>query len=362
MTAALPAGARLTVDLAALVANWRDLDARARPGGAAAVVKADAYGLGAEAVATALHAAGCRRFFVAFPAEGAALAPLLPGAEILVLNAIDADGLAACRDRALVPVLNSPAEAAWWLAEAGGAPSALMVDTGMNRLGVTVAEALALAGLLSPRLLLSHLACGDEPGHEANERQRSAFAEVCRAFPEAATSLAASGGLFIGPDYASSVARPGIALYGGSPGSGPPLRVVATLAARITQLRLGRAGDTVSYGATATLARPTPIAVAAIGYGDGLPRALSGSGVALRGIVAGGGVGIVNGARAPILGRITMDATLFDISGCGPVEAGDWVELFGPRLPLDEVAATAGTIAYELLTGIGRRVERRYTS
>ena len=362
MTFPLPAGARLTVDLAALVANWRDLDARARPGRAGAVVKADAYGLGADFVAPALAAAGCRTFFVAFPAEAVALRRVAQEVEIFVFNALDASGLALCRDRGFVPVLNSTAETAWWMESGRGQPAALMVDTGINRLGLNEAEAMLCAARFRPRLLMSHLACADEPAHPMNRAQFESFQRIAGAFGEIESSFANSAAMFLGRDFSADIARPGIALYGGAPVPGlpNPMRTVAMLEARVTQLRRAAAGETVSYGATQTLARDTIIAVAAIGYVDGLPRALSAAGVALRAGGSPGGRGFVGGGFAPILGRVTMDATLFDVTECGEVKPGDWIELFGPNASLDTVASQAGTISYELLTGVGRRVERRY--
>lgn len=362
MTFPLPAGARLSVDLAALIANWRELDARARPGRAAAVVKADAYGLGADFVGPALTQAGCRTFFVAFPAEAVALWRFVTDPEIIVLNALDASGLAQCRDRGFTPTLNSPAEAAWWLENGRGQPAGLMVDTGMNRLGLTETEALAFAGAMRPRLLLSHFVAADEPERLLNRRQHESFQRVARAFAGVESSLPNSAGLFLGAEFASDLARPGIALFGGAPVAGQPnpMRTVATLEARVTQVRAAKAGETVSYGATQTLTHDTTIAVAAIGYADGWPRAASATGVALRAGGSPGGRGFVAGGLAPILGRVTMDATLFDVTDCGEVKPGDWIELFGPHIALDDAAASAGTISYELLTAIGKRVERRY--
>lgn len=354
---AAPFGSRLTVDLGALAANWRQLDARARPGRAGAVVKADAYGLGAVPVSKALWQAGCREFFVAFPSEGAELAAHLPGAEIFVFNAIDESGLAACRDLGLIPVLNSTAETGWWLKHSGK-PAALMIDTGMNRLGLAEAEALICAGHFAPRLVLSHLACSDEPDHVLNAAQTQSFQRVVDAFSGTESSLANSGGHFHPP--VSGLTRPGIALYGGAPvnDAANPMCPVATLEARITQIRRAAAGETVSYGATQRLARDSLIAVAAIGYADGFPRAASASGVPLRADGSPGGAGFIAGRRAPILGRVTMDAVLFDVTDCDGVKPGDWIELFGKNIPLDEAAAAAGTISYELLTGLGRRIER----
>lgn len=364
MTHPYPASSRVTVDIAALVANWRDLDLRARPGRAGAVVKADAYGLGADFVSSALHKAGCRTFFVAFPEEGLALKPYVGDAEIFVFSALGDRGLATCRMAGLVPVLNSPIETGWWLERGRGQPAALMLDTGMNRLGLNETEAMICAGRFRPRLLLSHLACADAPDHPMNRQQLESFQRLRAVFGDVESSLANSAGVFLGPDFSSDIARPGIALYGGAPtiGAANPMRTVATLEARVTHVHRVAAGDTVSYGATQRTMRETIVATTAVGYADGLPRAMSGTGVPLRSTEIAGGNGFVAGHRVPILGRVTMDATMFDVTACGAdaVRPGDWIELFGPNIALDEAAASAGTISYEMLTGLGRRIERRY--
>lgn len=359
----VPAGAALTVDLDALTANWRLLDQRAGPRGAASVVKADAYGLGADFVTAALHRAGCRTFFVAYPDEGLALKPYAGDAEILVLNAISKDGLAVCRDRGLTPVLNSTMDTGWWLENGRELPAALMVDTGMSRLGLTPTEALICAGRFRPRLLMSHLACADEPDHRLNRQQIESFQAVRSAFADVDSSLANSAGHFLdGTDF--DLTRAGIALYGGAPrpGEANPMRTVATLTAVVTQVRRIASGTSVSYGAAAIVNRETLIAVSAIGYADGVPRSASGAGVPARADGSTGGHGFIAGRLVPIVGRVTMDTTLFDVTDCTaePVKPGDRIELFGPGLSLDDAAAAAGTISYELLTGVGRRVERRY--
>jgi alanine racemase len=243
------------------------------------------------------------------------------------------------------------------------------VDTGMNRLGLTVEEALAFAErnarerFIDIALVMSHLACADEPSHPLNRRQLESFQRVVAAFPGIESSLANSAGIFLGSDYHFDLVRPGIALYGGNPvnGTANPMKPVVTAEARISQIRHAKAGETVSYGATQTLARDTVIAVAQAGYADGYHRAASATGVALRGALPSGGQGFIAGRRVPILGRVTMDLTLFDITDLpmGSVRDGDWIELFGRNVALDESAAAAGTISYELLTGLGRRAERR---
>ncbi len=370
------AGGRLTVDLDALVANYRLLQRRAAPARAAGVVKADAYGLGAARVGRALWNAGCRTFFVALPQEGIELRVALPEAEIFVLNGtFGPEAAPAFAAHRLMPVIGSQADISTW--EAFGwddgdspRPCAIHIDTGMNRLGLTPEEAVAfradnaLTRALSPRLVMSHLACGDDAGHPLNRRQLESFQAVAAAFAGIDSSLSNSAGIFLGPEFRFDLVRPGIALYGGQPSNGGdnPMRAVATLEARVVQVRHGRAGETASYGGHGRLDRDTAIAVVSTGYADGYHRASSFAGVPLRDAVAGGGHGFVHGRRVPVLGRVTMDLTLFDVTDLGPeaVAVGDWIELFGENIPVDEAASAAGTISYEMLTSLGRRYHRRY--
>ena len=368
------AGGRVTIDLEALAANYRLLARQAAPAAVAGVVKADAYGLGTGHVAPVLWEAGCRTFFVALPEEGITLRAILPGADIFVLNGLfGPEAAPAYGKHRLLPVLGSPADLSCW--EAFGwdgdapRPCAIHVDTGMNRLGLTTQEALAftqenaLTGAITPRLLMSHLACADDPDHPLSRRQLESFQAVRQAFSGIDSSLANSSGTFLGADFAFDLVRPGIALYGGRPVNGAenPMNTVVTAEARVVQVRHASAGETVSYGATHTLARDTIIAVVSAGYADGYPRAGSGSGVPLR-QAEGGGHGFVHGRKVPVLGRVTMDLTMFDVTdlGADTVSVGDWVELFGPNIAIDDAAAAAGTISYELLTSLGKRYHRHY--
>lgn len=342
--------ARLTIDLDALAANFRRLAAEAGVE-VAPVVKADAYGQGAGPVARRLWAEGARRFFVARVGEGRALRRALGvqrPAEIYVLDGAAPGRAGLFAGGELRPVLNSPEQVAAWRA-AGGGPCAVHIDTGMNRLGLRPEEA-AQAADLNPAVVLSHLACADVPDSPMNRRQRDVFAAAAAAFPGAAKCLANSGGVFLGRDYAFDLVRPGVSLYGGGPlgRPDPRLKPVVTLEATVLQVREAPAGETVGYGAAHDLTRPTRIAVVGAGYADGVPRSTS-----PRGQVW------LAGRRRPIIGRISMDSLTVD-AGDAAVRAGDRVELFGPRLPVDEAAAAAGTIAYELLTSVGGRVERRY--
>lgn len=339
---ALPAAAqpaRLILDLDALAANWRAARALAGPAQLAAVVKADAYGLGVEPVARQLWREGARQFLVAHWAEAAALRALLPEADIAVLNGVAPEEMPLALAGLAVPVLNTPAEAARWAAAAPGWRAHLMVDTGMNRLGLAPAELAELPAGLAIDLLMSHLACACEPDHPMNAAQRDAFA----ALPPLgrARSLSASHGLRLGQRFAFDHVRPGLALYGGT---GAPFRPVAHLEARVLQLRAVSAGATVGYGATWRAARSSRLATLAIGYADGLRRALSNLGWAE-----------IEGRRAPIVGRVSMDLTVVDATDLPGLAEGDRVAL-GFDLP--EVSAACGLAEYELLTGLGRRFER----
>ena len=322
---------RLIVDLDALADNYAMLKARAA-GDVAAVVKANAYGLGALPVARRLVAEGCRQFFVATEAEGVALRSAVPkDAEIFVFSGeATAPGL--------IPVANQPEQL-------GPNPVALHIDTGMHRLGfpwdaVPTTEA-------SVKLLISHLACADTPDHPMNAEQIRRFDAVAVQFPGAPTSLANSAGILNG---VAGLGRAGIGLYGGNPwvDRPNPMRPVATFEGQALQMRAVRAGETVGYGAGRTMERDAEVAVVGVGYADGVQRVLSNRGAAA-----------FDGKRLPIVGTISMDLTHLDATGTG-LKRGDWVEFCGPNLSVDEMARGAGTIAYEILTGIGSRVERRY--
>lgn len=365
---------RLTVDLGAIADNWRTMAARSGRARAAAVVKADAYGLGIEDVGQTLYFAGARDFFVAVPSEGETLRQFAPEARIYVLSGIWPGQEAVFFDNDLVPVIASEEQLAFWMslvAEHGDYPCALQVDTGFNRLGLPMEAALELAddvsrpASLSPVLILSHLYNGDTPSAASNERQLEAFRTVAQAFEGIEASLAASGGVFLGPDYHFDLTRPGIAVYGGEAvnDAANPMKPVVKAEARILQVREAVEGGTVSYGGTHRLDRGSRLAIASVGYADGYLRNLSGSGVALRqasGVP--GAFGYIAGHRVPVVGRITMDLTIFDITDLpeGAVRAGDYVELFGPNMAIDDVARAAGTIGYEMLTGLGLRYERHY--
>ncbi len=337
---------RLRLDSAALVANWRWL-AKASGGAATgAALKADGYGLGARAVMRHLAAAGCRDFFVATWAEAAALMPLPAGVALSVLHGVGASDMAAAHTLPARPVLNSARQVARWREAGEGRPCDVMVDTGMNRLGLTVAEATggALDGL-AIETLLSHLASADEDSPQ-NAQQLAAFRALRDAIPARRYSLANSAGICLGASYAFDLTRPGLALYGGVPRgeAAGQLRQVVFPEARVLQMRTVEAGDSVGYGATWKAQDRAWIAVANIGYADGYLRCQS------------GGVGFARwqGRYLPVAGRVSMDLTAFD-AGDLAIGEGDWLTL-GYDLP--EIAARSGLSQYELLTGLGGRFER----
>ncbi|MFN3930952.1 MAG: alanine racemase [Brevundimonas sp.] len=343
----MSAPALLTVDLNALAANFRTLEA---VGGAPVhpVVKADAYGLGAEACARRLAAEGARTFFVARVAEGERLrAALGVGPAIYVLDGCLTGRAPRLRGADLRPVLNTEAQLAEWRAAGGGA-CGVQIDTGMNRLGFGAGTAPEPFDEL--KLVMSHLACADDPAEPMNARQRDAFAAAAARYPGVLRSFANSGGVFLGESYAFDASRPGICLYGGGPEGRPDERIrpVATLTAEVLQLRDVPAGETVGYSRGFTATATTRIATVAAGYADGVLRSYS-----PRGAVA------VAGTLRSIVGRVSMDVCAVDVTGLD-VAVGDRVELFGGERMIDDAAAAAGTVAWELLTSIGSRVPRRY--
>lgn len=341
----------LEIDLGAIVDNWRLLAARVAPGLCAAVVKADAYGLGAAKVAPALAAAGCRTFFVAQLDEALAVRAVLPQAEIAVLNGLLAGTSRVFLDARLTPVLNDLAQIERWRRKGQARPAILHVDTGMNRLGLPMADVARVGDPGFPvRAVMSHLACAED-ATPMNEAQRQRFEAARALLPAASASFANSSGIFLGAPYHYELARPGVALYGvnPTPGQPNPMRPTVRLLARVLQLREAAAGETVGYGATFGLERPTRIATIAAGYADGLLRSLSNRGRALAG-----------GTTVPIVGRVSMDLITLDVTAADPaaVEPGSLVELIGSTHTVDDLAAEAGTIGYEILTSLGRRYHR----
>ncbi|HTQ70515.1 MAG TPA: alanine racemase [Acidocella sp.] len=354
----------LTIDLQALVRNYRRLAALAAPAATAAVVKADAYGLGAARVAPALAEAGCRHFFVAHAGEALALRPLLPPeAQLMVLNGLLPGSEAACAQAGIIPVLNSLEQLANWQAMAAASgqvlPALLQFDTGMSRLGFAPEERAALQRNLASgpsldiRYVMSHLACADEPAHSQNAAQLQEMRKVAAQFAPIPLCFANSGGILLGPDYHGALVRPGIALYGGAPAPAAdnPMEPVVRLDVAVIQTRRVGAGAAVGYSASYVAPGEARLATLAAGYADGLPRSLSGRGAAYY-----------QGVRLPILGRVSMDSITIDISALpeDALKLGSLVEMIGPHQTLEMLAADAGTISYEILTSLGHRYRRDY--
>jgi alanine racemase len=361
MPAAERATAALTVDLAAIVENYRILQRRFAGGEVAVSLKADAYGLGAASVGASLWRAGARRFFVATLDEAIALRAQLPSAAIAVLHGLTSGPAAEFLRYDLLPVHNSIAEIDAWLAEAPGRPAGLHLDTGMARLGMPADEVAALAGSgrlrgLPLAFVMSHLACADDAFHPLNALQQGRFVAACAALaiPDPVPrSLVASSGIFRDTSCHFDIARPGAALYGISPTPGRPnpMRPVVRLSGKILQLRYVDTDSTVGYGATHRMTRAGRVATIGAGYADGVLRALGNRGHA-----------VADGHRVPVVGRVSMDLLTIDVTGLPEeaVQPGASVDLIGPGHDIDEFAAAAGTIGYEVLTRLGPRLARRY--
>jgi alanine racemase len=344
------------VDLAALERNYAYLASACAPGACGAVVKAGAYGLGIGPVARRLWAAGCRHYFVATVAEGIELRGLLPSAQILVFEGLAGNEAEAFSAAGLIPILNTRAELRVW---GGAGPAAVHVDTGMSRLGLSQDDVAALAleadrmPAVDVRFVLTHLACADEVEHGLNREQVEVFAKLRALWPEAKTSIANSAGILLGEGYRCDLSRPGIALYGGNPmrRGESPVEPVVRVKARVLQLRDVAAGRSIGYGASFTAEAPMRVAVVGIGYADGYLRSLSNCGIAE-----------IAGRRVPVVGRVSMDLVCLDVTAVprGAVAEGDWATMIGGAVALEEVAALAGTINYELLTALGPRLGRVY--
>jgi len=361
------AGGILTIDLSAIEANWKKLASTTVPVECAAVVKADAYGCGLEPVTQKLAKAGCRTFFVADVTEGRRVRAIAPDAVIYVLNGLMPGSAQAFADDYLRPVINSATELAEWDAFVAGRSwrggAALHVDTGMNRLGITIDEAVAIAPRIQSEnhgftLLMSHLACAETPDHPMNDRQIRLFREIRIMYRGVASSLANSSGIFLGGTIFCDLVRPGVALYGANPTPEKknPMRPVVELKGRIIQVRPVNKGESVGYGATFGAARSSRIAVVAVGYADGFLR----SAAAAKGKPAAEVV--VAGKRCPVAGRVSMDLIAVDVTDLpdGAARRGDFATLIGEGINLDELAAAMGTIGYEVLTNLGRRYHRVY--
>lgn len=354
----MPHGARLVIDLSAIAENWRRLNAQAAGAECAAVVKANAYGCGLEQVAPVLWRAGCRVFFVAHLDEGRTARRCLPDAEIYVLNGFLPGTGPAYRAERLRPVLGSIDELVEWTeVSAGALPSALHVDTGMNRLGVPMAKlqwiarepALAQAGI---RLVMSHLVSAERPDEAVNQWQIADFARLRAAFPGIPGSLANSSGIYLDRAAHHDLVRPGYALFGGNPTpyrDANPMREVVRLDATILQVRDVAAGETAGYCARWTAPGPRRLATLSIGYADGYPRSASNTGQAL-----------VEGVACPIVGLVSMDLIILDVTDAPGARRGACATLIGDALDVDTVGRAAGTIGYEILTGLGSRYARTH--
>ena len=345
------ATASLSIDLDALAANWRALDKASASGvQTAAVVKADAYGLGAARVARTLAHAGARRFFVAVAEEGAALRQSLgPGPQICILSGHMSGDTEMVHDLDLTPMLNSVDQITRHLESLPGHPFGVQLDTGMNRLGMEEAEWEAVAPFVleaGPEILMSHLACADEPDHALNELQLANFHAMTDG-TGVPRSLAATGGILLGPRYHFDLTRPGIGIYGGSPYDGA--RPVVTLSLPVIQTREVAVGEPVGYSCTWVAEQPTVVATVAAGYADGLSRVLSNNAVLWDG-----------DTPCPLIGRVSMDLITVDITHLGHVPRS--LDILGPNQSVDDLAASAGTIGYNILTALGPRYQRRYLS
>lgn len=364
--AAASDSAVLSIDLAAVQQNYQHMQKAAGQAETAAVVKADGYGLGMAQVAEALAAAGCTSFFVAQSGEALALRQILPQAVIYVLNGLPPGAAAQFADAGLRPCLNSLAQIEEWQShcrQTTSHPACLFVDTGFNRLGLS-AEAVAdlsdkpdLFEGWELSLIASHLACADTPEHPMNKAQLEAFTFALSQLPDAPASLANSGGVLLGAAYHFDMVRCGIALYGGSPDgtTASALAPVASLRAPILQIRNLSAGDSVGYGADFAATGEMTIGIVSLGYADGLGRHF--------GRRAGHAKVMLSGFDIPIIGRISMDSLAVDVTDCPQAaQIGDMVEIFGRNNPIDRLAGQGGSISYELLTSLGSRYNRLYTS
>ncbi|RUM07917.1 alanine racemase [Rhizobium chutanense] len=354
----------LTIDLAALGRNYRKLVSMLAPARAGAVVKADAYGLGAERVAAKLYGEGCRHFFVAQFVEAVRLRPtLVHDAQIFVLNGLQPGNEIACAEMGIIPVLNSLAQWRQWSTTARMLkrclPAVLQFDTGMSRLGFPREERAELAAALGDGsnieilFIMSHLASADDMESEQNAEQFAEMTCIADEFPGFDISFANSGGVFLGDAYHGVLARPGIALYGGAPNADEknPMEPVVSLDVAVVQTRTVPSGTKVGYGGAHVSQGETPLATIAAGYADGLPRSLGDRGAVFY-----------QGIRLPIVGRVSMDSITIDISALpeSTLTLGSLVEVLGPHQTLEDIARDAETISYEILTGLGDRYHRQY--
>ena len=347
---------RALVHLENIVANWRAIGAMQPRAEAGAVVKANAYGHGAGQVAKALHAAGCQTFFVAYVEEGMEVRGVVGDEpDILVFNGASEIERIDVEKLRLIPVLNSLTDLDTWIKYARSSPYAVHIDTGMNRLGIRPEDVPALITAsrdAPPAHIMSHLVDSDDPACPLNAAQRQTFSELAQHFPAARKSLSNTGGCYISGDFGFDVIRPGIGLYGGGPPAPAGHRPLPgmTLEAPVLTVQHADAGESVGYGATHKLTAPATLATVALGYGDGFPRSASNNGYASLG-----------GTPCPIVGRVSMDLITIDVSAARDLaKPGVFAQFIGPEVPLEDQAKRAGTVGYELVTGLGHRVRRIY--
>jgi alanine racemase len=360
-------GGKLTVDLGALKRNWAALDRVSHGALTGAVVKADGYGLGIEAVSRAFYAAGARFFFAATPDEALAVRATLSDAHVFVLNGLFPGAAGLYARQRLMPILSSIPMLEEWLTyclqQSEAYPAALHFDTGMNRLGFRLNEASIVRRMIdqpgfAPQMVMSHFACADLPAHEKNRTQLALFQSILAQFPSIPASISNSAGLMTGRENHFQMVRPGIALYGGRAVAGRrnPMSPVVQLEVPILQVKEARTGESVGYGATQIFSRDTRLATLGIGYADGFFRSLSATNTRFGGKVA------FRGRLVPVVGRVSMDLVSVDITDLGadtPVP-GEMMEILGPTISIDDQADAAGTIGYEILTSLKGRYEREY--
>ena len=347
---------RARIHLGNITANWRAIAGCVPDAAPGAVVKANAYGHGVTPVARTLHAAGCRTFFVAYVEEGTELRDAIgPEADILVFNGAQEEDRTDVREARLIPVMNSLPALQAWLSDSRTDPYAVHLDTGMNRLGVRGEDVQALIDLTRhtpPVHVMSHLIDSDDPACPLNTRQNNRFRDLSAPFAAARKSLANTGGCFLGQMYGFDVTRPGIGLYGGGPAApdGITIRPGMTLEAPILTVQTVGPGESTGYGADWHFDSERRLATVALGYGDGFPRSASSKGVASLG-----------GVPCPIAGRVSMDLITIDVTAAGGLaKPGAFAQFIGPEVPLEDQAKRAGTVGYELVTGLGHRVRRIY--
>jgi alanine racemase len=357
----------ITIDLDAIVANWRKLEKTAVPAECAAVVKANAYGCGAEQVAKALSSAGCKTFFVATIEEARVVRAALPTATLYALDGFfqnSGDAYAAIDCKPVIGDLNELAEWDVFCRRSGwNGGAAIHIDTGMNRLGLTIPEAQGIiprinAGDHGITLVMSHLASAELVNNPTNAKQLTTFREIASLFSGVPASLSNSSGIYLGPQFQFDLVRPGAALYGinPTPEADNPMKPVVELKARIVQIRNIDRGETVGYGGTWTARRPTKLAIVSAGYADGYFRAASAND-GTRGAEV-----VVAGKRCPVAGRISMDLVAIDVTDlpANAARRGHMVTLIGEGITVDELAHHFGTIGYEVMTNLGRRYARVY--